>query len=127
MAPADNSSERYISLNEVAEKCTDLVKKWSYITDKKKIESTNLEDELIRRAQQQQLYLYCFMPISRTMGKRWCFIWSDYLNQFLNSYASVECNLFLVSRMDRIYFDRLVDSHPRLMEIRRSELYLDLD
>ena len=128
MFPNGDNSDKYILLSEVVNKCTGLAKKWNCITDKGIADDDSLEDELINRALQQQLYLYCFMPVSRIMGKRWFFIWSDYLKEFLNPYATgIECNLFLVSRADRIYFDRLVDSHPRLMEISRSELYLNID
>jgi predicted DNA-binding transcriptional regulator AlpA len=122
----DNKSEKYILLTEVTERCSGLAKKWNCIRDKKKAENS-LEDELINRALRQQLYLYCFMPITRISGKRWCFIWSDYLKGFLNPHATIDCNLLLVNSIDRVRFDLLVDSHPRLMEVKRSDLYLSLE
>jgi predicted DNA-binding transcriptional regulator AlpA len=127
MVPNDDNSDKYILLSEVANNCTSLAKKWNCITDKGIAENHSLEDELINRALQQQLYLYCFMPISRISGKRWFFIWSDNLKVFLDPEATTQCNLFLVNYRDRIYFDRLADSQSRLMDIRRSDLYLNLD
>lgn len=119
-------NEKYILLSEVADKCSSLAEKWNCIRDKNKADNS-LEDELINRALQQQLYLYCFMPISRILGKRWCFIWSDYLKGFLSPQATINCNLLLVNSKDRIYFDLLVNSHPRLMDVSRADLYLNLD
>jgi len=126
MVPISNDNEKYILLSDVAERCGSLAKKWNCIRDKNKSENS-LEDELINRALRQQLYLYCFMPISRISGKRWCFIWSDHLKGFLNPYATIDCNLLLVNSNDRIYFDLLVNSHPRLMEVKRSDLYVSLE
>jgi len=127
MVPIDDNSEKYILLSEVADKCSSLAEKWNCITGKGVAENHSLEDELINRALQQQLYLYCFMPISRISGKRWCFIWSDDLKGFLNPHATINCNLLLVNSKDRIHFDLLVNSHPRLMHVSRSDLYLNLD
>lgn len=123
---ADNN-DKYIPLIEVADKCPGLAKKLIAITDKKKIENVTLEEELINRAINKKMYLYCFAPISKVMGKRWCFVWSDYLEAFFHPDASMRCSLLLVSKNDRIYFDLLVDSHPRLMDVSRSDLYLSLD
>jgi len=127
MESMDNNSDEYILLSKVADKCSSLARKWICITDKGIAENHSLEDELINRALRQQLYLYCFMPISRIFGKRWCFIWSDYLKGFLSPQATINCNLLLVNSKDRIDIDLLVNSHPRLMDVSRSDLYLNLD
>lgn len=130
MVPNGDNSDKYILLSEVANKCTSLAKKWNCITDKGIVENHSLEDELINRALQQQLYLYCFMPIDQNLpglGKKWFFIWSDYLKNFSSRQNTVICNLFLASSKDRIKHDRNYDSKLRLMEVRKSDLYLNLD
>ncbi|WP_306546001.1 AlpA family transcriptional regulator [Desulfobulbus sp.] len=130
MVSINNDTERYILLSDVADKCISLAEKWNYITHKKKIKNLNLEDELIKRAFEQQLHLYCFVPVVPALpglGKKWFFIWSDNLKYFSSPQNSIECNIFLVSSKDRIKFDRNYDSEPRLMEVRRSDLYLSLD
>lgn len=126
METIDDNNNKYILLSDVADKCSNLAKKWNCIRDKNKSE-ISLEHELINRALKQQLYLYCFMPISRISGKRWFFIWSDYLKGFWNPNATIHCNLLLVDSNDRIKFDLLVDSHPRLMDVSWSDIYLNLD
>ena len=130
MEPIDGNSEKYILLSEVTDKCPSLAEKWRFIIDEKKIDNCSLEDELINRAAQQQLHMYCFNLVEPNLpglGKRWFFIWSDYLKNFTILQYSITCNLFLVNSIDRIKFDRNHDSKPRLMEIKRSDLYVNLN
>jgi len=130
MNPIDNQSDKYLLLSEVANKCSSLAEKWNLIANERKVGNRSLADELINRAVKQQLFLYCFKLVEPTLlgfGKKWFFIWSDNLKYFSSRQSSIDCHLFLVSSKDRIKFDRNYDSKPRLMEVRRSDLYLNLD
>lgn len=126
MEQTGDNCEEYVLLSEVNTKCVSLAEKWNYIRDKNKSKNS-LEVEIINRVVNQKMYLYCFAPISKIMGNRWCFISSDYLKNFIYPDVNVFCRLFLVNKEDRMYFEFLEDSYLRLMDVSWSDLYLNID
>ena len=125
MVLLDNNTERYVSLADVAEKCSSLAEKWDILAKKQ----TSLENRLIKLALQGKLNLYCFKLIQTKSEKRWFLIRGPELEKVLYEYTTtIHCMPILNNPRNGNSANIVWNAQLGLdVEVKKNDLYFNLN